>query len=116
MQLIKTDEEYEQALKQIDELMSKGENEKLENKDELEILLLLVRHYEDKIYKIDKPTAIEAIKFRMDQFNLKQCDMVPYFGSQSKVSEVLNNKRSLTLTMIKKLHKGLGISAEILIQ
>lgn len=116
MKLIKTEGEYEQALKRIENLMLQNELDESKDSDELEILIMLVNHYEEKNIIIEKPSAIDAIMFRMEQLNLKQIDMIEYFGSKSKASEVLSGKRSLSLPMIKKLHKGLGISAEILIQ
>ena len=114
MRLIKTEEEYEIALKRVEDLMTQKCFQ--DKEDELEILTLLISHYENKKYVIEKPTPVKAIKFRMEQMNLKQVDMIKYFGCRSKTSEVLSGKRQLTLSMIKKLHKGLGISAEILIQ
>ncbi len=71
--------------------------------------------YELKHYPIAPPDPIEAIKFRMEQMGLSSADMVKYLGSQSRVSEVLNKKRRLSLTMIKSLYKGLKIPAEILL-
>jgi len=77
---------------------------------------LLVTTAEQAHHPIDLPDPVEAIKFRMEQQGLLQKDMVPYLGSQSKVSEVLNRKRPLSLTMIRALHEGLGIPAEVLLQ
>jgi HTH-type transcriptional regulator/antitoxin HigA len=76
----------------------------------------LVELYEDEHYAMDLPEPIEAIKFRMDQLGLNQQNLVPFIGSKSKVSEVLNKKRPLTLSMMRSLHENLGISAEILLQ
>ena len=84
--------------------------------DELELLLLLVETYEKKEFPIDLPNPIEAISFRMEQGKLKPKDLIPIFGSKSKVSEVLNGKRELSLTMIRKLVSDLGIPAEVLLQ
>jgi HTH-type transcriptional regulator/antitoxin HigA len=112
--VIKTEKEYEAAMARIDELFdakpgtSKG--------DELELLLLLVEKYEDKVFPIDLPDPITAIRYRMEQQNLKPKDLVPYIGSKSKVSEVLSGQRELSLTMIRKLVSGLGIPAEVLLQ
>ena len=83
--------------------------------DELELLALLVEKYEAEHYPIDPPDPVEAIKFRMDQEALTAKDMIQFLGSQSKVSEVLNYKRPLSLTMIRKLQTGLGIPAEVLL-
>jgi len=112
--VIKTDEDYQRVLSRIDVLMDAEPN--TPEGDELELLVTLVELYEDKKYPIDMPDAIEAIKFRMEQLGLNQQALVPYIGSKSKVSEVLNKKRSLSLSMMQALHKGLGIPAEILLQ
>ena len=111
--VIKTEEEYELSLGRIEELMDAtlGTPEG----DELELLSTLVEVYEEKHYPIALPDPIDAIRFRMEQQGLKQQDLVPYLGSRSKVSEVLNGKRGLSVTMIRSLHKGLGIPAEALL-
>ena len=82
--------------------------------DELDILLMMVERYEDVHYPLPDSDAINAIKFQMEQNNLKQKDLVPFIGSAGKVSEVLNRKRQLSLTMIKQLHQGLKIPYECL--
>ena len=112
--IIKTEEDYQIALSRIDELMDAEPN--TPEGDELELLVTLVELYEDKKYPIDTPDAIEAIKFKMEQSSLNQQALVPFIGSKSKVSEVLNKKRPLSLSMMRALHKGLGIPAEILLQ
>jgi len=84
--------------------------------ERLEIFTLLIEAYEQAHYPIDLPDPIEAIKFRMEQQDLLQKDLVPYLGSQSRVSEVLNRKRPLSLSMIRALHEGLGIPAEVLLK
>ena len=111
--VIKTEEEYESALGRIEELMD-AEPETAEG-DELELLATLVEVYEEKHYPIALPDPIDAIRFRMEQAGLKQQDLVPYLGSRSKVSEVLNGKRPLSLKMIRALNTGLGIPAEALL-
>jgi len=112
--VIKTEEDYQEALSRIDELMDADPN--TPEGDELELLVILVELYEEKKYPIDMPDAIEAIKFRMEQLNLNQQALVPFIGSKSKVSEILNKKRFLSLSMMRALHKGLGIPADILLQ
>lgn len=112
--LIKTETEYDQALSRIDELMDALPDTSEGN--ELELLVTLVELYEDKIYAIDLPDAVSAIKFRMEQQGLKQKDLVSFIGSKSKVSEVLSGQRPLSLSMIRKLHGGLGIPADVLLQ
>lgn len=84
--------------------------------DRFEVLLTLVEAYENKHFPIDLPDPVEAIKFRMEQSDLTAKDLVPMIGRLNRVYEVLNRKRSLTLAMIWKLHKGLGIPAESLIR
>lgn len=112
--VIKTEEDYQKALSRIDELMDAEPN--TPEGDELELLVTLVELYEEKKYPIDIPDALEAIKFRMEQLNLNQQALVPFIGSKSKVSEVLNRKRPLSLSMMRALHIGLGIPADILLQ
>jgi len=84
--------------------------------DELEILSLLIEHYEDKTWPIAEPDPIEAIKVRMEQMNLKQKDLVPYIGNKSKVSELLNRKIGLSLRMIQNLSEGLHLPLEVLVK
>ena len=111
---VNTEEEYDAALERIEDLW--GAEIGTPEGDELDVLLVLVRVYEEAHYPVPAPDPIEAIRFVMDQQGLKQVDMVPYIGSRSKVSEVLNGKPALTLSMIRSLHSGLGIPAEILIR
>jgi len=106
----------------VDDVIAEGEKFVVhwtavgKHKGELELLVLLVEKYEVERCPIDLPDPIAAVKFRMDQEGLEPKDMVAYLGSQSKVSEVLNYKRPLSLTMIRALNQGLGISAEVLLQ
>ncbi len=86
------------------------------DEEALELWGLLIREYEKEHYPIELPDPIDAILFRMEQAGLKPKDLIPYIGSQSKVSEVLNRKRRLSLTMIRALQQGLGIPAEVLLQ
>jgi HTH-type transcriptional regulator / antitoxin HigA len=112
--LIKTEEDYEKALSRIEEIMDAKSG--TPEMDELELLTALVEMYEDQYYPISHPDPVEAIKFRMEQLGLTQKDMVPYIGTKSKVSEILNGKRPLTLAMMRSLNKNLGISAEVLLK
>lgn len=113
IKIIKTEKEYEAALKRIEALMDAAPGSSEE--EELDLLALVVEKYEDQHYPIDTPDPIDAITFRMEQQGLTPKDMVKYLGSQSKVSEVLNRKRPLSLAMIRNLHRGLGIPAEALL-
>jgi HTH-type transcriptional regulator/antitoxin HigA len=110
--LIKTKEDYTLALSRIDELMDAKAG--TPEADELELLATLVELYEEKQYPIGMPDPVDAIKFRMEQLGLKQQALVPFLGSRSKVSEVLNRKRPLTLAMMRSLHKGkMTLKAEL---
>lgn len=110
---IKTQEQYKEYLKIIDALIDCEENSSEE--EILELVSILVESYEAKHYPIEAPDPIEAIKIKMEEEGLKRKDLAPFFGSSSRVSEVLNRKRPLTLEMIKKIHHGLKISAETLL-
>jgi HTH-type transcriptional regulator/antitoxin HigA len=112
--LIKNEKDYEKALFRVEQLMDAEPG--TAEMDELELLTALVEMYEDQHYPINPPDPIEAIKFRMDQLGLTRKDMVPYIGTKSKVSEILNGKRPLTLAMMRSLNKNLGISAEVLLK
>lgn len=117
IKLIKTEAEYQDALAVVDELLSAGEEAlTLEQLDDLELLSKLIEDYENEHFPVPLPDPIEAVKFRMEQKGLTQKDMQQYLGSASKVSEILSGKRPLSLTMIRKLHAGLGIPAEVLMQ
>lgn len=110
---IKTKEQYQAYLGIIDSLVDCLEQSPEE--EVLELVSILVEDYEAKHYPIEAPDPIDAIKLKMEEEGLKRKDVAIYFGSVSRVSEVLNRKRPLTLEMIKKIHKGLGISAETLL-
>ena len=110
---IKTDTDYNESIKRIDDLW--GSKKDTPQGDELDLLVTLVESYEMKHYPIAPPDPIEAIKFRMEQMGMTKTDLAKYLGSQSRVSEILGRKRQLTLKMIKSLYKGLKIPAEILL-
>lgn len=112
--ILKNEAEYQEALAYVETLMDAAPGSPEE--DELELFSMLVEQYENEHFPIDLPDPIEAIKFRMEQQGLSRKDLRPYIGSQSKVSEVLNRKRPLSLAMIRALHEGLGIPAEVLLQ
>jgi HTH-type transcriptional regulator/antitoxin HigA len=111
---IRTEEDYEAALKLVESLMS-AEFGTPEG-DRLDVLATLVEAYEAKHYPMEAADPIEAIKFMMDQKGLTPKDLEPMIGRSNRVYEVLNRVRPLTLTMIRRLHAGLGIPAEALIQ
>jgi len=110
---VKTEQDYNMSIKRIEELW--GAKIDTPEGDELDLLCTLVESYEMKHYPIAPPDPIDAIKFRMEQMGMTKADMVKYLGSQSRVSEILNGKRRLTLKMVKSLYKGLKIPAEILL-
>ena len=110
---IKTEQDYNDSIKRIEELW--GAKKDTLQGDELDLLVTLVESYEMKHYPIAPPDPVDAIKFRMEQMEMTKADMVKYLGSQSRVSEVLNRKRKLTLSMVKSLYKELRIPAEILL-
>ncbi len=111
---IKTDDDYRAALKEIESLMT-AEADTPEG-ERLDVLVTLVEAYEKKYFPLELPDPVEAIKFRMDQMGLTAKDLEPMIGRLNRVYEVLNHKRPLTLKMIWKLHRGLGIPAESLIK
>jgi HTH-type transcriptional regulator / antitoxin HigA len=110
---IKTEQDYNDSIKRIENLW--GAKKDTPQGDELDLLVTLVESYEIKHYPIAPPDPVDAIRFRMEQMDMTKADMVKYLGSQSRVSEVLNRKRKLTLSMVKSLYKGLRIPAEILL-
>lgn len=113
---IRNEQEYDMALQEVDRLMELNPPLKSKESDKLEVLVLLIEKYEEENWAISEPDPIEAIKIRMQQMNLKQKDLVPYIGNRSKVSELLNRKISLSLSMITKLASGLHLPLETLIQ
>jgi HTH-type transcriptional regulator / antitoxin HigA len=109
---IKSEIQYQEYLNIIDDLIDCEENSLEE--ELLELVSILVESYENQKYPIEAPDPIEAIKLKIEEQGLKRKDLAIYFGSISRVSEVLNKKRALTFDMAKKLRKGLGISADVL--
>lgn len=109
---IRTEEDYEVTLKRIDELIDSIPN--TPEFDELDVLVTLVESYEEKHYFIEAPDPISAIKFRMEQENLKQKDLIPIIGDSAIVSKVLKGQRKLTVEMIRNLHEQLKIPFESL--
>lgn len=112
---IKTLADHKTAIARITELMDIDPIPGSPEDNELEILAILVETYEKEHFKRDLPDPIEAIMFRMDQQGLTHKDLEPMLGTRSRVSEVLNRKRPLSITMIRRLNQRLGISAEVLI-
>ncbi len=114
IKLIKSETDYEIALKRLEEIFDAkiGTPES----DEADILGLLIDEYEKKHYPIEAPDPIEAIKIRMEEMHLKQVDLINEIGGKSRVSEVLNKRRKLTIEMIRNLTRRLNLSPELLIK
>lgn len=110
---VRTEEDYQVALNEIERLW--GAEPGTPESDRLEVLVTLVEAYEDQHYKILPPDPIDALEYYMESHGLDRRELEAYLGSSGRVSEVLNRKRPLTLRMIRKLHSGLGIPAEVLI-
>ena len=111
---IKTKKDHAQALKRIEIIMSAKAN--TPEGDELDILVTLVEAYEAKHYAIEAPDPIAAIQHRMEAMGMERKDLEPLLGSKSRVSEVLNRKRKLTMEMVRNLHVAMQLPAEALIQ
>ena len=112
IKVIKTEEEYNHALKRL-EVIFDAPIDSPEG-DEAELLCILIEKYEDEHYSIESPDPIEAIKFRMEQLDMSNQDLAEVIGYKSRVSEIFNHKRKLTLKMIRSLHKKLKIPYESL--
>ncbi len=113
VKVIKTEEEYNKALKRLDVIFDAQEDSS--EGDEAELLGILIEKYEDEHYPIETPDPIEAIKFRMEQMNMDNHDLAEVIGYKSRVSEIFNRKRKLTLKMIRNLHDKLKIPYDSLI-
>src|SRR4029453_3303447 len=113
--VIHTREQYDAYLKEVQELMAKGPAVNTGDSDRLDLLTVLLEAYENTKYPVESPDPVDAILFRMHEKGLKQADLIPYFGTSSRVSEVLGRKRPLTVQMIRALSLGLGISADTLV-
>ena len=111
---IKTESDYEEALKEIERILDAAPGTR--EGDRLDVLTTLIEAYEEKHFHIPLPDPIEAILYYLESRGLTRRDLERYIGSRARVSEVLNRKRPLTMDMIRNLHKGLGIPAEVLIQ
>ena len=113
---IKTQADYDIALERVYKLMHKNIVPNSKESDELEILSILIKDYESKVYKLPKPNPIEAIRFRLEQKNMSEKDLAVVLGYRSRKSEILSGKRKLSLSMIRKLNEQLNIPAASLIQ
>jgi HTH-type transcriptional regulator/antitoxin HigA len=111
---IKTEQDYQDALKRLEIIFDAVPNTK--EGDELEILGVLIDNYEKVYFPIDLPDPIEAIKFRMEQLNYSKNDLAQIIGLKSRVSEILNKKRKLSINMIRRLHNIMNIPTDVLVQ
>jgi len=111
---IHSEEDYQKALARVESLW--GVKQDTDAGDELDVLLVLIEAYENKHYPMPPSDPVDAILFLMDQMHLNRKDLEPYLGPRSRVSDVLNRRRSLTMPQIVKLHKGLHIPYECLIE
>ncbi len=111
---IRTEADYAAAMQEIDHLWGAAYGSP--EGDKLDILVTLVEAYEEKHYPVPPPDPIEAILHHMESQGMTRRDLEPYLGSRARVAEVLNRRRALSLSMIRKLQRGLGIAADILIQ
>lgn len=116
LRVIRNEEQYETALSRVYVLMQQDIEENSEAADELVIISMLVKKYEDERYPVPEPTPIEAIKYKMEQMNLSDAELSEILGARSRKSEILSGKRKLSLSMIRALKERLNISADILIQ
>ena len=112
--VIKNEKEYQKALNRLEKIFDAKKGSK--EGDELELLSLLIDKYEQEKYPIDLPDPIDAIKFRMEQLGYKQKDLALAIGLKSRVSEILNRKRKLTLDMIRTLSEVLSIPTDVLVK
>lgn len=113
---IKNEQQYEDALTRVYALLQKDIKPDSKESDELEILSILVKEYENQHYQVASPNPLEAIKFRLDQMNMTETELSEILGYRSRKSEILSGKRKLNLAMIRKLTEKLHIPAEVLIQ
>jgi HTH-type transcriptional regulator/antitoxin HigA len=111
---VKTKKDYEQALARLETIFD-AKRDSAEG-DELEILSILIDHYEQQHFPIALPDPVEAIKFRMEQLGYNQNDLADVVGLKSRASEILNKKRKLSLGLIRQLHENLNIPADVLVQ
>ena len=112
--VLKTEEDYQNALKRLEVIFDSKKGSS--TGDELEILSILIENYENEYFPIGFPDPVEAIKFRMEQMGYNQNDLAKVFGLKSRASEILNKKRKLSLEMIRQLHQNFNIPTEVLIQ
>ena len=114
--ILHTDQDYQRALDRLSRLMDLDAEPGSNVADEMELLGLVISHYERRQFPMETAGPIEVLKFMMEQQGLKRKDLIPYIGSASRVTEVLNGSRNLNLRMMHRLNKGLGIPMDLLFQ
>lgn len=115
LRVLKSFDDYQRALAHIEQLIARDPAPGTRAAERIELLAVLIEHYEGPRYPFAPPDALEAIHFRMREGALRPRDLVPYIGQSSHVSEVLSGKRALSLAMIRRLHEGLGIPLHALV-
>ena len=113
---VKNNRQYQQALERTYALMQRNNKPGSKESDELEILSILIKEYENELFPVPRPNPLEAIKFRLEQLNMSEVELSEILGNRSRKSEILSGKRKLSLTMIRKLNEVLHIPAQVLIQ
>jgi HTH-type transcriptional regulator/antitoxin HigA len=113
---IKNNQQYDEALERAYTLMQKDLKPDSKDSDELEILSILIKAYENVHYVVPKPNPLEAIKFRLEQMDMSEAELADILGYRSRKSEIFSGKRKLNLAMIRRLHEVLHIPADVLIQ
>lgn len=111
---IRTENDYQEALQRLEEIFDAKPN--TPERDELEVLAILIDDYEKKNYPIDFPDPVEAIKFRMEQMGYDKNDLAELMGFRSRMNDILSKNKKLTIQMIRQFNKKLGIPSDILLQ
>jgi HTH-type transcriptional regulator/antitoxin HigA len=114
--LIRNDKDYDKIMKEIVELAEKRPSKDPAAMEKLEILTMLVKHFDEKHHVIPPPDPVEAIKFRMEQLGLSRKDVIPYFGTKNRVSEILGRKRKISPRIALRLHKTLNIPGDAMLK
>lgn len=115
LKIIKSETEYQQYLDWVDEMLDQNVSPESPEGDKLQVVLLLIKQYEDQYYPVPKPDPIDAIRNKMNDLGLKNKDLVGKIGSKGYVSAILNKRKPLTLELARLFHNELGIPAEILL-
>ncbi len=115
MKIIRTKKQYESALAWVDNMLNRKVSTTSPDGEKLQVVLLLIRHYEDEHFQIPQPDPIDVIKLRMEELGLRNKDLVGKIGSKGYVSSLLSRRKPLTLEIARIFHRELNIPAEVLI-